>query len=256
MSSNKVSVFIIACNAEQYLKEVLAPLTAFDEVVLVDSGSTDNTVAIAEEFGARVFHQDWLGFAKQKSLAMSYCNNEWVLNIDSDEVLSNEQVTNILEQTQADTADAFWLHFEDEFWGRAMSKHSAKRKIIRLFKKSVAQYPTNRLVHENIELSKGARVGHITGLTWHYGYYSTEMLMHKQNQYSSLKAKQKFNQGKRPSLLKLSVVFPLTFFKAYFIKSMWRSGKRGLVHATIDAMYAFLKEAKLFELTERNKKGL
>ncbi|GAA6185020.1 glycosyltransferase family 2 protein [Aliiglaciecola sp. NS0011-25] len=253
MSHTPISVFIITLNEEKYLNQVLENLRNFDEIILVDSGSTDNTVEIAKQYGAKVYHQDWLGFAKQKSYAMSLCRNDWVLNVDGDEILSSEFVSRIQSVVDEKSADAYRLYFEDIFWQLPMSANSKKRSIVRLYNKHKVQFPTDRLVHENVKVSKSAKQQDMSGLVIHYGYQSTEVLMEKQNKYSSLKAQEKFNKGKKPSWLKLFLVFPLMFVKAYFIERMFLSGRRGLVHAYISAMYGFLKEAKLHELHFVNK---
>lgn len=251
-----VSVFLVTLNEGRHLNEVLRALTRFDEVIIVDSGSTDETLTIANTYGIAPVHQDWLGFARQKNFALSLCSHEWVLNIDGDEVLTEQTVQHISQLIAKPTYDAYRLYFDDLFWDKSMAAASGKRSIVRLFRKDQAQYPLNRKVHENLVLPKGCKVGSLRGLVKHYGYGTTELLMTKQNKYSSLKALEKFEKGKKPSLLKLTLVFPLTFVKSYLLKRMFLSGIRGLVHAHIDATYAFLKEAKLFELHYKKNRAL
>ena len=219
----------------------------------MDSGSSDKTLEIAERYGAKIHHQDWLGFAKQKDHAMKLCRNDWVFNLDADESITAEHAALIQKRVDESNADAFRIYFEDIFWGEGMSLSSAKRSIVRIYKKDKIAFPTDRLVHENVCLVDGAKSASIPGRVTHYGYHTTDILMTKQNKYSSLKAQEKFNKGKRPSLLKLISIFPIMFIKAYFLRKMFLSGRRGLVHATIDAMYGFLKEAKLHELHYRAK---
>lgn len=251
MTSNvAVSAFVITMNEEAHIAKVVAALSCFDEVIVVDSGSSDNTVRIAQENGARVIHQDWLGYAKQKDFAMRQCKHEWVINIDGDEVLSQRNIDEIFHIINQDSADAIRLHFDDLLWGRSMAKSSRKRSIIRAFKRSFANYPIKRLVHENLVLKKGTRVKSVTSLVTHYGYNSTEMLANKFNCYSSLKAQEKHNAAKSPSMLKLVLVYPLSFIKSYLLRKMFMSGVRGLITAHLEATYAFLKEAKLFELSK------
>lgn len=247
MANTPISVFIITKNEEKHLEEVLQSVTAFDEVVLVDSGSTDRTLDIAEQYGARIIHQEWLGFSKQKSFAMSQCKNEWVLNLDGDEVLSEALASDIQQHVDSGAASAYRLNFEDLFWGKPMHPRSRKRSIVRVYLKSAIRFPEDRLVHENVCLQPGHQEKSIKGTVKHYGYASTAILMDKQNTYSSLKAQEKFQKNKKPSVLKLVLIFPLVFIKTYFFRNMWLSGKRGLVVSVIDAQYAFLKEAKLFE---------
>ncbi|MBU2978145.1 glycosyltransferase family 2 protein [Alteromonas sp. C1M14] len=247
-----VSVYLITLNEEDKLADVLSKLTFATEIIVVDSGSTDKTQAIATAYGAKVIHQPWLGFAQQKAFAMNQCSQPWLLNLDGDEVLSKANIDSLHKILSNPQHDAYRLYFEDIFWGRPMSTYAGKRNIVRLFKRDVANYPTDRLVHENVKLTANATVGDVKGLVTHYGYNSTDQLMAKQNTYSTLKARQKYNSNKGPSLLKLLLVFPVTFVKVYLLKRQFLSGKRGLVVAYIDAMYAFLKEAKLFEQVATN----
>lgn len=261
MSEPGISAFLITLNEAAHIEEVLTSLQRFEEIILVDSGSTDGTPEIAAKMGAKVFHQDWLGFAKQKAYAMSLCQHDWVLNVDGDEVLSDAFVTDIKTKvSQADAKTAFRVAFDDLFWGRAMSTYSKKRTIVRLYHRDWIRFPEDRFVHENVVLQPGTREQRMPGLIKHYGYDTTEGLMHKQNTYSSLKAQEKFQRGKSPSLFNLLFSFPFTFIKSYFFRNMWCSGKRGFVTAMIDAQYSFLKHAKLYELTyrareEQNKKS-
>ena len=247
-----VSVYLITLNEEAHLAEVLEPLGAFSELIVVDSGSTDNTVAIAKAKGAKVYHQDWLGYAKQKAYAMSLCQHKWVINLDGDEVLSQQNISEIKQAINNDEADALRFHFDDLFWGASISKHSRKRTIIRAFKSTHAQYPANRLVHENLIIEDGTRVKSISSLITHFGYDSTDILASKYNSYSSLKALEKFNNGKSPSFSKLLLIYPLSFIKSYFLRKMCFSGKRGIILAHLEASYSFLKEAKLHELKSKN----
>lgn len=254
MPSTPISVFVISLNEEQHIEKMLQSVQCFDEIVLVDSGSTDKTLDIAKRYGVKIHHQDWLGFAKQKSYAMSLCTNQWVFNLDADESITAEHARRIQQYVDEKRADAFRIYFEDIFWGNPMSPSSAKRSIVRIYDKDKITFPSDRLVHENVKLVDGAKSAAIPGLVVHYGYHSSDILMTKQNKYSSLKAQEKFNKSKRPSWLKLLTIFPLMFIKAYFLRKMFLSGRRGLVHATIDAMYGFLKEAKLHELHYRAQK--
>lgn len=245
MTDIKLSVYFITCNEAKTIKQAITAVRSVDEIIVVDSGSTDGTVEIAKALGARVIHQDWLGFAKQKSFALSQCRNQWCFNLDGDEIISEQALAEITTLIAKQNADAIRVPFEDVFMGQAMHPKSHKRSIVRVFNKDHIQYPTDKLVHENVIVT-GKEIRSSQTIT-HYGYPDTEQLMAKQNKYSSLCAQQKFNQGKKASIAKLVFVFPLMFFKAYFLRKLFLSGTRGLVQAHIEAMYAFLKEAKLYE---------
>ena len=246
MFETKISVYFITFNEAKTIGAAINAVKELDEIIIVDSGSTDGTQEIAKSLGAKVIHQDWLGFAKQKALALSKCSNNWCFNLDGDEVISEKALLEIRNLVEQQTADAIRVTFEDVFMGRDMHPKSAKRSIVRVFNKSCVHYPKDRLVHENV-IVEGKEVRSNTNIT-HYGYESVEKLMEKQNRYSSLGAEQKYAKRKKASLFKLICVFPLILFKTYTLRKLYLSGTRGLIQAYIEAMYAFLKEAKLYEL--------
>ena len=251
MPKTPISVFIITLNESATIEQAIMSVQQFSEVIVVDSGSTDGTQEIAKACGARVLHQDWLGYSRQKSFAMSQCHNEWCFNLDGDEVISAELADQIQELVECGSHDALRLRFEDIFMQREMHPASHKRSIVRIFKRSKVTYPKNRLVHENVTVD--GQVETLKECVVHYGYADNDTLMSKQNTYSSLAALQKHQAGKKSSTAKLILVFPLMFIKEYLIRKMFLSGRRGLIHAVISSMYAFLKEAKLYELEQNNQ---
>lgn len=240
------SVYIVTLNCGAWLKDTLNSVADFAEVVILDSGSIDNTYEIANSFpNTRISHQDWLGYAAQKSLALAQCQQDWVLNLDGDEVLSNKLKQEIEAIIQANKIDALITPINDIFLGVPNSKHTKKHAKVRFFRKSKGQYDLENKVHENV-IVDGESV-RAEGNIYHYGESSIFVKVEKNNQYSNLKAAEKFQKGKKPSLLKLTLVMPVTFLKSYFIRRSCLNGWRGFVNSMINAFYAFLKEAKLFE---------
>ncbi len=246
MAKVKISVFFVTLNEAQTIEAAIRSVAGVDEIVVVDSGSSDGTVDICQRLGAKVIHQEWMGFAKQKAFALEQCRNEWCFNLDGDEVVTAGALAEIQGLVENDQCDLIRLPFEDVFMSAPMHHLSRKRSIIRVFKKSKASYPTDKTVHENV-ISRG-RVLKIKNHIIHYGYCDAATLMDKQNKYSSLGAQDKFKKGKRASRLKLLLVFPLIFLKCFLLRKLFLSGTRGFIQAYIEAMYAFLKEAKLYEL--------
>lgn len=245
MSEHKISVYFITHNEADTIAEAINSVSELDEIIVVDSGSSDGTVEIAQDLGARVLHQDWLGFAKQKAFALAQCRNQWCFNLDADEVVPNAALDEIKKWVNSGKCEQIRLPFEDILMQKPMHARSRKRSIVRVFKKDTVRYPEHRLVHENI-IGSGREVK-IKNLIIHYGYADVATLMAKQNTYSSLGAKEKFNKGKKASIAKLILVFSFTFIKVYLFRRLFLSGVRGLIQASIEAMYAFLKEAKLYE---------
>lgn len=246
-----ISVFIITKNEEAYIEKVLLSVASMNEVILVDSGSTDNTVNIAKKHGAKVYHQAWLGYARQKQFAMSLCSNEWVLNLDGDEVLNTAIIARFKKIVENNEADSVRFLRHDIFIGKVSSRFTKKANNLRLYKKSKAHFNENDLVHESATVD-GKEI-FINESFDHYGYGSVAVMTDKCNQYSSLKAQEKFLKGRPYSTLKLFLVFPVTFIKKYIVQGHIFSGNRGLITAMIASYYALIKEAKLYELHQLKK---
>ncbi|MBT0886786.1 MULTISPECIES: glycosyltransferase family 2 protein [Acinetobacter] len=246
------SVYIVTLNCAEWLESTLESVKDFSEVIILDSGSTDLTYAIAESFpNTRISHQDWQGYAGQKSLALAQCKNDWVLNLDGDEVLSSELKAEIEQTIQSNQLDALITPINDVFLGVPNSKYTKKHAKVRFFRKSKGRYDLENKVHENV-IVDGQSV-RAEGDIYHYGESSIFVKVEKNNQYSELKAQEKYQKGKVPSLLKLVLVMPLTFIKSYFIRRSCLNGWRGFVNSMVNAFYAFLKEAKLFEQHQKMK---
>ena len=249
------SVYIVTLNCGAWLKDTLNSVKDFSEVIILDSGSTDDTYTIAQTFSnVKISHQDWQGYAGQKSLALAQCRNEWVLNLDGDEVLSEELKSEIVQVIEANQIDALITPINDVFLGVPNSKHTKKHAKVRFFRKSKGHYDLANKVHENV-IVDGQSVK-AEGDIYHYGESSIFVKVEKNNQYSELKSKEKFEKGKSPSLVKLVTVMPLMFVKSYFFRRNFMNGWRGFVGSVINAFYAFLKEAKLFEKKSYNKRNL
>ncbi|CAM4357739.1 glycosyltransferase family 2 protein [Acinetobacter pragensis] len=248
------SVYIVTLNCGAWLQDTLESVKDFSEVIILDSGSTDDTYAIARSFAnTRISHQDWQGYAVQKSLALAQCKNDWVLNLDGDEVLSLELKAEIEHTIQDNQIDALIIPINDVFLGVPNSKHTKKHAKVRFFRKSKGQYDLENKVHENV-IVDGQSVK-AEGDIYHYGESSIFVKVEKNNQYSNLKAVEKYQKGKSPSILKLVMVMPLMFIKSYFFRRNYANGWRGFVGSMINAFYAFLKEAKLFEKRSYNKRN-
>ena len=248
------SVYIVTLNCAEWLDATLNSVKDFTEVIILDSGSTDRTYEIAESFAnTRIMHQDWQGYAAQKNSALAQCQQQWVLNLDGDEVLSEALKKEIVQVISENKIDGLIIPINDVFLGVANSKHTKKHAKTRFFRKAKGQYDLANKVHENVVVD--GDVIKAQADIYHYGESSIFVKVEKNNQYSNLKALEKFEKGKHPSLIKLILVMPMTFIKSYFIRRSCMNGWRGFVNSMINAFYAFLKEAKLFEQhLKQNKK--
>ena len=248
---SKLSVYIITKNEAAYLKEVLESSAGVDEIVLVDSGSTDATCEIARAAGAKVIHQDWLGFAAQKNFALTQCSHPWVLHLDGDEILSTGAIHIIKQAILSPETNGYFLKRDDRFMGESMHA-SHCRPFLRVYRKDEARWDETKLVHEHVHVpGPHMLLGGV--ILSHYGYDSTHAYMNKLNHYSRLKSIMRDRDSRGYSFLRLVFSFPFGFLKHYFLRGMIFSGKRGFVRAMQDAYSIFLTEAMLLEIYRRKK---
>ncbi len=248
-----VSVFLVTKNCGRWLDRVLAPVADFAEIVVVDSGSDDDTVAIAERYGARVVHQDFLGYGRQKQVALELCTQPWVLNLDGDEVIDAPLRQAIIDLVRRDDPAILGgrVKFRDWFIGKPASKVTRAITRVRLFRRMHGRFLTEQIVHESVQLDDGAgRTVDLPGWVDHFGVESVSLRVDKVNRYSSMRAELDARRGKRASLLKLATIFPLRFLKNYLLRRAFLDGRRGLIQAMASAYYSFLIEAKKFETEE------
>ena len=241
------SVYVICCNEEQHIQRLLDNVRDFSEVILVDSGSTDQTCEIASSYpNVTIYTHEWLGYARQKDYALKLCTHDWVINLDADEILSDELKNDIKNTITLNECDALQCPLSEVFLGRPahkLSKHSDK---IRFFKRKCGQYNLNVSVHESISIT--GKIKPVNGVIYHYGLTSIETMIKKNNEYSTLAARDKFAKGKRACGAKLFSNFCWAFFRAYVLKRLFLNGRAGFIHSMSIGFYAFLKEAKLYEL--------
>lgn len=238
------SVYIICKNEEGHINRVLQSVKDFEEIIILDSGSSDNTLEIARRYTDKIYHRNFTNYADQKEYAKNLCSKEWVLNLDADEELSSELKKEIEQTIKDNNIDALNIKISSMYLG-SFNKYGRFIQRIRFFKKNMGYYP-DKLVHESIKFN--GRIKSSKNFIYDYGSNKIKSHINKINNYSSLRAIEKFHKNKKSSILKLFFLFPLTFFKSYFIRRNFLNGKRGLIVSTNLAFYAFLKEAKLYEL--------
>lgn len=240
------SVYMIVLNEEANIAAALDHMMDFDEVIIVDSGSRDRTVEIADGYpNARTSFRDFEGFAAQKAHAMSLCRNEWVLNVDADEILTDEYIEEVRKVVAANEVDALESTRTHYRWGSRPRHFGRKDRLIRLFRKSAGHYPERR-VHESVSID--GKVARTEATILHNENLTYTQRVAKSNRYSQARAEDKFDQGARVSLPTLLLIFPLTFIQHYFFKGHILDGVNGLMASMNAAFYAFMKYAKLWEL--------
>jgi glycosyltransferase involved in cell wall biosynthesis len=252
-----VSVFIITKNEGDRLGRTLQAITCLaDEVIVVDSGSTDNTVAIAEAAGARVIvNAPFPGYGPQKRFAEEACRNDWVLNIDADEVVLpalRDEITRLFSGGH-DLADAYAIRIIDMLPGESAPPPLAYSvSPVRLYRLSKGRY-RNSPVHDRVVLEAGARVGRLKTPILHYSTTSLGDQMEKLQRYTTLQANEILASGRVPSRLRIITEFPLSFLKSYIGRRYALRGLYGYLVAINHAYYRTLRLAKVYEATLRAK---
>jgi glycosyltransferase involved in cell wall biosynthesis len=243
MSIQPLSAVLITCNEAHRLRQCLETLDFADEILIVDSGSQDDTTTLAEALGCRVIHQDWLGFGAQKHFAVSQAKHEWVLCLDADEQVSPALKTSILETLASPAHQAYEMPRCNRFLGRWLRHGEGYPDwSLRLFHRQHAQWRQDP-VHEKV-MTQGP-VGRLSGDLLHESQETLEKYLEKQNRYTSLQAQQLFDRGRRPSLLRALVSPLVRFVKFYVFKQGFRDGFPGFVHIVIGCSNSFYKQVKL-----------
>jgi len=251
LSPTPISVVMITLNSERLLPIVFDALRWCDEVVVVDSGSTDNTITIAREWGVRVMHRDFDGFGTQKGFAVSQAKNDWVLVVDADELVTPELRDEIIERVNNEPGVVgYEVPISLIFLGRLMS-HGGEFKMphLRLFNRTFGTYNTNR-VHEDVEL-KGGKVLTLKNHMLHDSYESLHEYFEKMNRYTTAGAHDLNGRGRKASLGQVMGRLPLTFLKEYLLKRNFMNGYPGFVWSLFSAFYPVMKYAKLREIQQK-----
>jgi glycosyltransferase involved in cell wall biosynthesis len=244
MTKIDASVFIITLNEERHIGRALRSVADFTHVVVVDSGSTDKTLRIAKSFTPHVVHHDFENFAAQKNYALSLCEKDYCLTLDADEEVTPELAAELRCFMVAPNADGLVIPRMEMVFGRRQHPWSHTQKQIRFMRKGAARFAP-KLVHESIAVDgivHQAKAGIV-----HYGDGTIGQKLKKIDSYSRLRAAEKYAAGRRPSLIKLVLVGPLTFLKTWLVKRYILNGRGGFVISVMNGHYAFLKEARLFE---------
>lgn len=239
----KISATIITCNEERNLPRAIESLRCCDEILIVDSGSTDRTVEIAQKFGARVLEANWRGYAGQKNYASDQAVNDWILSIDADEALSEDLEAEIWQLKKNGAGyDAYTVPRLAQYLGRWIlySGWYPDRKI-RLFNRARARW-VGDYVHESV-VSDG-RIGQLQGNLLHYTCGSLSEHLKTMDRYTTLAAEELAARKKPIGYRHLLLDPPWTFVKSYLFQRGFLDGLEGLAIAQMAALYTFLKYAK------------
>jgi glycosyltransferase involved in cell wall biosynthesis len=241
-----LTVAIIALNAGAQIGPCLASVSFADEVLVVDSGSTDDTVEVSLRHGARVEAKEWLGFGKQKQHAVSIAKNDWVLCLDADERVSEELAQAIRGAFGSRSYHAYRMARRNRFLGRWLAHGEGYPDwSLRLFHRAHASW-SNDEVHEAVLTT--AEVGRLEGDLLHDSAEAVSTYMAKQNRYTTLHAEALYKQGVRASYWRLLASPLVRFVKFYVLRLGFLDGGPGFAHVVIGCNNTFQKYLKLIEL--------
>lgn len=250
MQAEALSAVLITKNAASQIRECLQSLAFADEIIVVDSGSSDATLDIAREFGARVISRHWPGFGAQKQYAVSQANHDWVLCLDADERISPDLCHSIREILHQPRFHAYKMARSNRFMGRFLRHGEGYPDwSLRLFHRAHARW-SDDCVHEKVLTD--APVGSLQGDLLHESAEDLSVYLDKQNRYTTLQAENMLSAGRRAHLGHLILSPILRFIRFYLLRLGFLDGLPGLVHIVIGCCNSFMKYAKLIAMRRDN----
>jgi glycosyltransferase involved in cell wall biosynthesis len=239
----KISATIITRNEQDNLPRVLQSLGCCDEIVIVDSGSTDRTVEVARGLGARVLERDWAGYAPQKNFAAGEAAHDWVLAVDADEAVSEALQRELIQVKQEGPRfDGYSFPRLAQYRGQWI-RHSGwypDRKV-RLYDRRKGCW-VGDYVHESVRID--GSVGELAGDLLHYTCATFAQHVETVNRYTTLAAQEMAAQGRRVSLPRMLAAPPWAFVRSYLLQRGFQDGGNGFLIASMAAFYVFAKYAK------------
>lgn len=244
-----ITAIIITKNEAEHIARCLASLHWVDEIIVLDSGSTDTTVEICKTYTAQVVQTDWPGFGLQKQRALELAHGDWIISLDADEYISAELQLEISEVLANPKYDAYLIPRLSSYCGKQIH-HCGwwPDHVLRLFKREQGRF-TPHVVHETVQVS--GSVGTLVHPILHEAFVNFEEVLFKVNSYSSLGAEMLYSKGERASVSKALLKGVWSFFKTYILRLGWLDGQRGLLLAISNAEGTYYKYLKLWYLQQR-----
>jgi glycosyltransferase involved in cell wall biosynthesis len=244
----RVSVIVITRNEERNIRDCLSSARWADEIIVVDSGSSDGTVAAAREFSDKVFERPWEGFGASKNFALSQARNDWVFWLDADERVTPELAEEIELSLSGQTDMVGFSVPRKAFFLGTWIRHCGwyPGRVVRLFRRDKAVFSNDR-VHERLIVD--GPVAELKSDLLHYTDPSLEHYFTKFNRYTSLAAEDLAGKGRRTGIGRMLLNPVWTFFRMYFLRLGFLDGMPGLILCMLSAGYVFTKYAKLWERT-------
>lgn len=246
---------VIICKNEAHiiLKTLESTRQLASEWIVYDTGSTDGTVEMVRNWGATLVHGEWLGYGSSKRKAIELARHDWILNLDSDEVLSDEAISFLSSANLSDPAQAFNFPYR-HFIGNRCIKYGefGGDWHVRLFNRKLVHW-NDLPVHEQLQIPAEVRTVRVAGPILHYTMKDTQDFAEKTMKYAFMNAQSYHARGKRSGWIKQYIAPRFTFFKYYLLKLGFLDGYLGLFAARMASLYVYLKYARLRELEESDR---
>lgn len=251
ISTASISVIIITKNESINILDCLTSVQWANEIVVVDSGSNDNTVELCRNFSDKIkilVTPDWPGYGIQKQRALDMATSEWVLSIDADERVTEPLKNEILKQLPATSLDGFEIRFISEYCGKKIRFGDWMNDAqMVLFRRTKGKF-VSAAIHERIELN--GKIGKLKGTIYHLAFRDLSMVLRKLNDYSTASAKHKFSQGKKGGLFTAITHGLWAFLRGYVLRFGFLDGKEGFLLAISNAEGTYYRYLKLMYLTK------
>jgi glycosyltransferase involved in cell wall biosynthesis len=240
-----ISAILITRNEAERIEDCLRALEFCDERIVVDSFSEDDTVERSRPYAEKIYRRQFISWGEQKNWAMTQAQGDWVLLVDADELVSAGLAAEIRSRVEAAEHDAYWIHRRNHFFGRAIRGAGWNRdRVLRLLRMGSGAYD-ERLVHEEIRLEGGRRVGELEERLDHFSYEDWPSTFERMLSYSGRGAAEARGKGTRAPGWKLALASQARFFKQYVVQGGFRDGTHGFVLCGLAASQVFLRLAKL-----------
>ncbi|MFT6385634.1 MAG: glycosyltransferase involved in cell wall biosynthesis [Rickettsiales bacterium] len=256
MQKLPISVFIITKNEADRIIPIINSVSGIaDEILVIDSGSTDETLKVSQAEGAKTFYNKWQGYGQQKVFGESLCKNKWILNIDADEEVSAklaDEIRVLFEKNQQDQSIGYRIKIVNKFFGEKQPKKWAYYyNQLRLYNREYCGFQDSS-VHDSVIVKAQGNIGQLKNIIAHQSFRTIDHWIDKINFYSSMQAKDALEKGKNASILKILITPFFAFLKGYFVRRYFIYGFNGLIYSYIFSFGRLMKVVKIRQLNRKS----
>ncbi len=238
-----LSVIVITKNEAHNIDRCLASVDWAQEIIVVDSGSSDATLDIAKRYTNKIYTTDWQGYGVQKQRALALATGDWVLNLDADESVDAVLKKELQHAMMSNQASAYRIPIQMHFYGKPLRFSASPKRHVRLFKRLGAAY-SNDVVHEKVLLPQDAKILKISKAITHHSFRDVSHMLYKLNKYSSYSAKTRLANGRLGGLMRVLLGMYWMFFRCYVLQGGFLDGRPGFLFAFFNAEGTFYRGIK------------